>query len=1262
MIGSTLLNRYKIEAELGKGGMGIVYKAHDILLNRAVAIKFLNTSGVGTQGKARLLKEARATARLNHPNIVSVYDAGEADGSFFIVMEFVSGDTLRKTEKPSLPDALLMARQICLALEHAHTNGIIHRDLKLENIVITHTQTLKLMDFGLAHAADEVRLTEEGAVMGTLAYLAPELIQGQSASAQSDLYALGVILYELFAGKAPFQGTITTIIAQHMQGKVTPPSEINSQLPAWADDLILRLLSKRPEDRPASAKDVLLILEQNSTSPVRTEIFPGQQPKAQKLKILLLGGLQITRADAPITDFISNKVPALLAYLAVTRRAHTRDKLAALLWGEMSDADAKNNLRQALTNLRKIAEDELTITRDSIEFTGDCFLDSTQFDSAIRSAASLDTSTSLSASPEPASVILTDSLALYRGDFLEGFFVRDAPDFEDWMLSERARLRELALQALHTLTQFHTSRGHFTEAMTCAARLLAFDPWREEAHRQLMLLRARTGQWTAALAQYEICKKILEKELGVQPSLETTALYERIRAARQTSRHNIPASSTEFVGREKELENLRQRLADPACRLVTLTGLGGAGKTRLAQETARLCADMFINGAWMIPLAAVESQGLIPAIGNAFDFPFTKGDAKKQLLNYLRQKELLLVMDNFEHLLDSSALVTEILQAAPEAKILVTSRERLDIDGEWIVELPGLAIGSSEADQLFVQSAKRARAEGQIEEKDKVAVAEICRLVGGLPLGIEIAAAWTRSMNCESIRSEIQKSLDFLESTRRDIPERQRSLRAVFESSWARLSEAEQKTFAALSVFRGGFMREAAQRVAGTIASLVDKSLVQRNGERFELHELVRQFAEEKLSAKKKARAAHATYFADFLAAREPSLRNARQAAILAEIEAEVDNVRLMWRHAIEHNDADIFSKALMGFYWIFDLQGRPAEAIELLSSAAARFEHDPSQAALYSQLLARQITFFTVLSEFERAEAVCQRVISLSQEAGDASTQAFAVRYQGYFAMVRGDLQESKALMSRCLDLYRSLEDAPGMCDALTSLALVLNNLGEYEAARQNLLEAVERATAIQDEISRSVALSNLGGNAYYMGQFETARGYFQASYEIDAAHNDRRRMAVNLHNLACVACDLREWSTALQIQQDALALFTDVAQQEGTMHCRQNLARIMLGLDDLAEARRHLNEAFQVALQIGAVRDSLEIGVIGAELLRREGRFERAAQVIGRVLRHSAATASVKEDARTALGRLDAGFASIAESQPENATIHEMVEAING
>ncbi len=287
MIGSILLNRYKIETELGRGGMGIVYKAHDTLLNRAVAIKFLNTEGVGSEGKARLLQEARAAAQLNHPNIVSIYDAGEADENSFIVMELVNGDTLRKTKKPTLQDVVSMAQQICLALEHAHANGIIHRDLKLENIVITNTQILKLMDFGLARTANDVHLTEEGVITGTFAYIAPELIQGQPASSQSDLYAFGVILYELLTDQSPFEGTVNTILAQHLHAIVKPPADINPQIPTWLNDLVLRLLNKLPEERPASAKEVLGLLNQKSESSAITVAFTVSPKSKNNLPVQL---------------------------------------------------------------------------------------------------------------------------------------------------------------------------------------------------------------------------------------------------------------------------------------------------------------------------------------------------------------------------------------------------------------------------------------------------------------------------------------------------------------------------------------------------------------------------------------------------------------------------------------------------------------------------------------------------------------------------------------------------------------------------------------------------------------------------------------------------------------------------------------------------------------------------------------------------------------------------------------------------------------
>jgi class 3 adenylate cyclase len=269
VIGATLLNRYRIDAELGRGGMGVVYRAHDTLLDRAVAVKVLShvlsevegDAGLGTEGRARLLREAQAAARLDHPNIVSVYDAGETGDMPFIVMQLVTGASLRDIGPLSISQIITVARQLCEALDHAHAQGVVHRDLKPENISIVGSGErliAKLMDFGLARSREASRLTQEDAVVGTVFYLAPEQALGQEVDGRADLYALGVILYELTTGRLPFTADDPLlIISQHLHAPVVPPRTHNPAIPSELEALILRLLSKKPDDRPASAREVV---------------------------------------------------------------------------------------------------------------------------------------------------------------------------------------------------------------------------------------------------------------------------------------------------------------------------------------------------------------------------------------------------------------------------------------------------------------------------------------------------------------------------------------------------------------------------------------------------------------------------------------------------------------------------------------------------------------------------------------------------------------------------------------------------------------------------------------------------------------------------------------------------------------------------------------------------------------------------------------------------------------------------------------------
>ena len=290
-----------------------------------------------------------------------------------------------------------------------------------------------------------------------------------------------------------------------------------------------------------------------------------------ELEIRLFGGLEIRYAGEAVSSFISSKAPALLAYLAVTGRPHQRDTLAALLWGEMGDADAKNNLRQALTSLRKVLDPFLDISRETVALRGDLppFIDVSAFLAALRKREVL---------PDDERARLQHAVDLYRGDFLEGFLIRDAPDFDDWVMAQRTRYRELALNAMHDLVDLQMAEGDFVAAIDSATRLLALDPWREEAHRQLMLALARTGRRSAALAAYEQCRRVMREVFDASPSDETVELAAQIRTALHGPRHNLAVLTDEFVGRAEELLALRRLLANPAVRLLTLTGPGESGR------------------------------------------------------------------------------------------------------------------------------------------------------------------------------------------------------------------------------------------------------------------------------------------------------------------------------------------------------------------------------------------------------------------------------------------------------------------------------------------------------------------------------------------------------------------------------------------------------------------------------------------------------------------------------------------------------------
>lgn len=440
------------------------------------------------------------------------------------------------------------------------------------------------------------------------------------------------------------------------------------------------------------------------------------------LQFRFLGGCAIAGPQGSI-HLESAKTTALLAYLVLTRSPHGRAKLMEMLWPELSEERAAAALRRALWDQRhrlgrEDGPDVLLADRQTVAFNGglphECDVERFQ---ALCAASSHRSET---AGDEAGA--LRAAIALYRGDLLDGFTLEGAAAFDEWLAGERERLRLVALQAVRRMTALMRGRGELVRALGYARRLLTLDPWLEEAHRAVAELLALTGQHGAALQQLETCRRVLAQELGVSPSARTLELERRLREPRRLDsaseagareatgpplpRHNMPIPATPFVGRERELDEIARLLADPSCRLLTLLGPGGVGKTRLAIQAAYQALSSipaqrqpaFDRVAFVASAADQAGEALVEKIAGALALaPSGDQDDKARVVEVLRDRRALLVLDGFEHRLAESSLLSELLGTAAELRVLVTSRERLDASGEWVLEVGGLGVPSAGA-------------------------------------------------------------------------------------------------------------------------------------------------------------------------------------------------------------------------------------------------------------------------------------------------------------------------------------------------------------------------------------------------------------------------------------------------------------------------------------------------------------------------------------------------------------------------------------
>jgi predicted ATPase/DNA-binding SARP family transcriptional activator/DNA-binding CsgD family transcriptional regulator len=818
--------------------------------------------------------------------------------------------------------------------------------------------------------------------------------------------------------------------------------------------------------------------------------------RSKAIRVWLLGGFRVSVGSRTITreSWRLRKAAALVKLLALApgHRLH-REQAMDLLWPDLGGEAASNNLRQTLHAARRALDPErgyldLASQDESLVLSprGNLWVDVEAFEEAAATAHR---------ARDPAAYRL--AIELYAGDLLPG------NRYEEWAQEPRRRLQERYLSLLLGLAHLHEELADYDSAIEALRRVVSEEPTREEAHAGLMRLYALVGNNQEALAQYGRLEEVLSRALGTEPAASSRALREEIAAGRfppterqslisppkrspDAAKHNLPATRSSFVGRETELRNIKRDLA--MTRLLTLTGAGGCGKTRLALEVARELVGAYPDGVWLVELAPLsEGAPVAHALASVLG---VKEQADRSLTDtlvaFLRAKRTLLVLDNCEHLVDAVArLADTFLNSCLDLRVLATSRESLNVEGElnWLV--PSLSVPSLlqsptmeelegyESVRLFVERARHRNPAFSLTPENAQGVTRICGRLDGIPLAIELAAARV-GLSVEQIAQRLDDSLRLLTAGSRTASPRQRTLRGTLDWSYALLSVPEREVFCRLSVFAGGWTLQAAEAVGagGTelgdvldlLSSLVDKSLVVAEatgggGVRYRMLEPIRQYAREKLEEggdAEEVRRQHASFFLVLAEEAEPRLRGPEDMEWLERLENEHDNMRAALSWALEQEEANELGLRLAGALWLFWKEhGHYGEGHSWLEQVLAR----GGQASAAARAKALEGVGWLIFDSDESDETVkaAREGLKLSDEAGlGGAVRAKFLELLGWKASWQGDDERAMELLEECLKLRRDAEDEFSIADALLGLAIALYTPDDRNRSKELYKEGI--------------------------------------------------------------------------------------------------------------------------------------------------------------------------------------------------------------
>jgi predicted ATPase/DNA-binding SARP family transcriptional activator len=948
-----------------------------------------------------------------------------------------------------------------------------------------------------------------------------------------------------------------------------------------------------------------------------------RKDSSHSFRLYLLGPFRLENERGNVR-LPTHKAESLLAYLVLHPEEHTREKLASLFWGDSTDKQARDSLRTALKTLRQLFGEGLLLAgRETVQIDPDypLWVDVREFEKELTDAAQ-------------------SAVSLYRGDLLADFY-------DEWILSERERIRDQYLEALLQLTQTHRAAGEYRRATEFAQMVLAADPANERAHQHLMFCDLALGDRAAALKQYDACVRALQRELAVEPSRETIALYDWIkqapseRASLATQITNLPIPLSSFVGRRKEVTELKDLIT--SIRLLTLTGAGGSGKTRLAIQVATDMIDRFHDGVWWADLAPLIDDAAVAEV--VAEIMGVRGVPNRTLMetiaNYLQHKHLLLVLDNCEHLVSVCAqLAHELLTQCPNLRILATSREALGITGERVYQVPTLplpgaqplpSIGSLleyEGIRLFVERASAVKSDFALTRQNAGAVVEICQRLDGIPLGLELAAARTKMLSVEHIAERLNNRFSLLTQGSRTALPRQRTLRAMIDWSFYLLTEEGRFLFRRLSVFAAGFTLRAAEAICSEeplapsalldlLARLVDRSLVkvEQQGDyiRYRMLETIGEYAREKLDESgetNRLRERHRDFFVGFAEQAEPKLKSSEQFEWLDLLEVEHDNLRAAWDYAID-SDAESALRLASAFLDFWSIRGNPGEGrqwLEQLTARTTRWGQTAKRAHLLS--LAGRLAYLQ--RDFAAARGLLEQALADARASGDQREMAFALLWLGWTALRQGgNTQTAQELSEECLKIYQGLHDPWGIAMAFYHLAGIAASQGRHGESEGFYMKSLATFRELGDKFRMGYVLNGLGELARLLEDYERAGECYGEHIEILHEQRSGVALVIPLVNQAWVTLHRGDYAKAEGLFRESLKLSEEYGNKTATLDGLAGLAAILgvTGKPELAVRLFGAVEALLEAIGMGGRRDPADQKEFDYYVAIARGRLEQAA-----------------------------------------------------